>query len=43
MVGLTDVNQAAKILKEAMISLLNDLKDLPSKVVDPDWTGRAGS
>jgi hypothetical protein len=35
--GLTDVNQAHKILKELSIALLNELKDLPQKVVDPNW------
>ena len=35
--GLTDAAQASKILREAMISLLDDLKDLPAKVTDPNW------
>jgi hypothetical protein len=34
--GLTDVNQAHGILKELSISLLNELRDLPTKV-DPNW------
>ena len=34
---LTDVNQAHKILKELAVSLLNELRDLPQKVVDPHW------
>jgi hypothetical protein len=34
---LTDVNQAHAILKELSIALLNELRDLPQKVVDPDW------
>jgi len=35
--GLTDVREAAKILREIMISVLNEIKDLPQKVVDPNW------
>jgi hypothetical protein len=35
--GLTDVAQAHKVLKELTISMLNELKDLPSKVADSNW------
>lgn len=35
--GLTDATRAAKILKDMSISLLNEIKDLPQKVVDPHW------
>jgi hypothetical protein len=35
--GLTDVVVAHRILKELSISLLNELRDLPGKVVDPQW------
>jgi hypothetical protein len=35
--NLTDVNQANRILKEMMISLLDELRELPLKVVDPNW------
>ena len=37
MVGLPDTQQASKVLKEMAVSLLNELKDLPEKVVDPNW------
>jgi hypothetical protein len=36
-VGLTDVIEAHKILKELSVSLLNELQHLPEKVVDPNW------
>jgi hypothetical protein len=36
-VGLTDVVESHKILKELSIALLNELRDLPQKVVDPNW------
>jgi hypothetical protein len=35
--NLTDVNQAAAILREAAVSVLNEIKDLPQKVTDPHW------
>jgi hypothetical protein len=35
--GLTDVKQASKLLREMSISVLNEIKDLPKKVVDPNW------
>jgi hypothetical protein len=34
---LTDVREAHKILKELSIALLNELRDLPQKVTDPNW------
>ena len=37
MVGLKDAAQASKLLREMAISVLNEIKDLPSKVVDRDW------
>jgi hypothetical protein len=37
MVNVPDGRQANNILREAMTQLLNELKDLPSKVVDPRW------
>lgn len=36
-VGLKDAKAAKAMLHEMAISLLNDLKDLPSKVTDPNW------
>jgi hypothetical protein len=35
--GLTDAAQASKILRELAISILNEIKDLPTKVTDPNW------
>jgi hypothetical protein len=35
--NLTDVVEAHKILKNLSISLLNELRDLPQKVTDPNW------
>ena len=37
MVGLKDARQASEVLREMAISLLGEIKDLPSKVVDRDW------
>ena len=37
MVGLADASAAKKMLQEMAISLLNELKDLPSKVTNPHW------
>jgi hypothetical protein len=35
--NLTDVNQANRILKQMVISLLNELSELPQRVTDPNW------
>jgi hypothetical protein len=35
--GLTEAAQAAKILRELAISILNEIKDLPAQVTDPNW------
>jgi hypothetical protein len=35
--GLHDIRAVRKILDQAAISVLNELKDLPSKVTDPNW------
>jgi hypothetical protein len=35
--NLSDAAQAHRILKELSISLLNELRDLPQKVTDPNW------
>ena len=37
MVGFKDTAQASKMLREMAISVLNEIKDLPSKVVDRNW------
>ena len=37
MVGLKMPAQASKMLREMAISVLNEIKDLPSKVVDDNW------
>jgi hypothetical protein len=35
--GLTDASQASRILKEMAVAVLNDIKDLPQQVTDPNW------
>jgi L-lysine 2,3-aminomutase len=35
--NLSDPAQAHKILKQLSISLLNELRNVPQKVVDPNW------
>jgi hypothetical protein len=37
MVNLPDTKAAAAVLKEVAISVLNEIKDLPSRVTDPNW------
>jgi hypothetical protein len=37
MVNVADATQARRILREAMLSFLNELKDLPQAVTDPNW------
>ena len=36
-VGLKDAKEAAKLLSGLAVGVLSELKDLPSKVVAPDW------
>jgi hypothetical protein len=36
-VNLSDPAQARRILRESMLSLLNELQDLPSPIADPNW------
>ena len=38
--NLSDPAQAKRILREAMLTLLNALKDLPQQVTDPHWLER---
>jgi hypothetical protein len=40
LVGLSDVNQIRKILREIAISALNEVKDLPNQITDPNWLRR---
>jgi hypothetical protein len=35
--GLKDAAEAIVILRQAMFELLNEIKDLPDKVTDPNW------
>ena len=35
--GLNDASEASRILREMAFSLLNEIKDLPGKVTNPDW------
>jgi hypothetical protein len=37
LVNIDDVNKAKAILKDAMLALLTELADLPSKVTNPRW------
>ena len=37
LVNIPDVNKARTILKDAMLALLTELADLPSKVTNPRW------
>jgi hypothetical protein len=37
LVGLNDVREVSEVLKGAALSILSELKDLPSKVTDPHW------
>jgi len=37
LVGCADVAAAGEILREAALALLDDLKDFPARVVDPNW------
>ncbi len=36
-VNLSDPAQARRILRKSMLSLLNELQDLPSQIADPNW------
>jgi hypothetical protein len=40
LVGLKDVREVQKVLKGAAISILNEIKDLPSAVTDPHWLAK---
>jgi hypothetical protein len=35
--GLKDASEASRILREMAVSVLNEIKDLPAKVTDPNW------
>ena len=37
LLGLNDAAQVQRILREMAFSLLNEIKDLPEKVTDPNW------
>jgi hypothetical protein len=36
-VGLTDVNQASRLLKDMAVSVLNEIRNLPQQITDPHW------
>lgn len=40
LVGLTDPHEVSQILRAAMIELLDELKDLPSRATDANWLER---
>jgi hypothetical protein len=37
LMGLNDAAQVSRILREMALSLLGEIKDLPSKVTNPEW------
>jgi hypothetical protein len=37
LVGVDDAAQVSRLLKEMSISILNEVKDLPGQVTDPNW------
>jgi hypothetical protein len=37
MLGLKDAAEASRILREMAVSVLNEIKDLPGKVTNPNW------
>jgi hypothetical protein len=37
LVGIAELNKARAILRDAMLALLTELADLPSKVTNPRW------
>jgi hypothetical protein len=41
--GLKDVTEAIVILRQAMVELLNEIKDLPDKVTNPRWLDELGA
>lgn len=40
LLGLTDAHEASQILRQAMIELLDELKDLPARVTEASWIER---
>ena len=42
LVGLADVHEIRMVLESAARALLDELKDLPSKVTDPNWLESLG-
>lgn len=39
--GLTDIKDTQRLLREMSLSLLRELRDLPARVVDPQWMDEA--
>jgi hypothetical protein len=37
LMGVNDAARVSKILKEMAVSILNEIKDLPARVTDPNW------
>jgi hypothetical protein len=37
LMGLNDAAQISRILREMALSVLNEIKDLPAKVTNPEW------
>jgi hypothetical protein len=38
--GLKDVREVKRVLEGAAISILNEIKDLPNAISDPDWLAK---
>jgi len=37
LVGMEDAHSAGEVLREAALALLEDLQNIPERVVDPNW------
>lgn len=37
LLGVTDIQAMQTLLREMSISILNELKDMPKKITDPNW------
>jgi hypothetical protein len=37
LMGVNDAAKVSKILREMAVSILNEIKDLPARVTDPNW------
>jgi hypothetical protein len=42
LVGMEDAHSAGEVLREAALALLEDLQNIPERVVDPNWLESLG-